>query len=60
MLLVLGLCLFAWWAQRDAFRTGVEVGCLQERGRQMTRELAREGNHLRLVHAADPGDGSAP
>lgn len=47
-LILLCVCVFAWWAQRDAFRLGRELGRLEER-REALERLEPKPRHLRLV-----------
>ena len=45
----LALCLFAWWAQRDAYRMGREQGRIDERLKQLEREAVENKKHLTLL-----------
>ncbi len=48
-LVVLAMGLFMWWAQRDAFRAGREMGRLDERRERLERVLVEQKRHLRVV-----------
>ena len=45
--LVAGLCVFAWWAQRDAYQTGLAAGRLEAQ-RERSFETS-ERPRLRLI-----------
>jgi ABC-type transporter Mla subunit MlaD len=49
VLLILGMLAFCWWAQRDAFRMGREMGRLDERRERLERVLVEQKRHLRVV-----------
>jgi len=46
VLVVVGLCAFAWWMQRDAYETGIAMGRQLERSEQYRREAVKRRTHL--------------
>lgn len=48
-LLLAGVCLFAWWAQRDAYAMGRERGRLEGRRDVLESLEPKPKPHLRIV-----------
>jgi hypothetical protein len=48
LIVALACCCF-WWAQRDTYRRGIEMGRAMERHDQLMRALSAEKKHLTVV-----------